>query len=151
MKRSGFIQRRTPMPAGKGLARKTRLRSGRSTGKPTKAESQRLDKLTSGLCICCWINRQHGRPTAFFGGCDAHHVLIGGRRMGHHATLACCPWHHRGVKPYEQMTDRQATEAFGPSLAHGSKPFHAMYGNDADLLALQEQLLSLDTVAQEAL
>jgi len=81
-------------------------------------------------------------PTAHFGGCDAHHVLSGGRRIGHGATLACCPWHHRGVKPYEQMTNDQATAHFGPSLAHGSKPFHAVYGSDGDLLDLQEQLLA---------
>jgi hypothetical protein len=150
MKRTGFIQRRTPLKVGAAPARKSRLRSGRSTGKPTKAQAERIDRLKRGECVSCWLNRQSGRPTAHFGGCDAHHVLSGGIRRGHHATLACCPWHHRGVKPYDQMTDAQATDLFGPSLAHGSKPFHALYGSDDELLALQEQLLALENHAQEA-
>lgn len=136
MKRGGPLKTRKVLARGKGL------RSRRSTGKPTKAEAARIDRLKRGECVCCWLNRQQGRPTAFFGGCDAHHVLSGARRIGHAATLACCPWHHRGVKPYDGMTDRQATDMFGPSLAHGSKPFHAVYGSDADLLDLQETLLA---------
>lgn len=150
MKRTGYLQRRTQLKDGVAPARKSRLRGGRSTGKPTKTQSDRIDRLKRGECICCWLNRQMGRPTAYFGGCDAHHLLSGGIRRGHDATVACCPWHHRGIKPYEQMTDTQATDMFGPSLAHGSKPFHALYGGDDELLALQEQLLSPDTDAQEA-
>ncbi|MGE7136198.1 Ref family recombination enhancement nuclease [Luteibacter sp. NPDC031894] len=145
MKRGKPLTRRTCLVARAGLARGRWFRSGRSTGKPTKAQAERIDRLKHGECICCWINRQQGRATAYFGGCDAHHVLRGGRRIGHDATLAACAWHHRGVKPYEAMTDAQATEIFGPSLAHGSKPFHAMYGSDQELLELQETLLTMET------
>lgn len=126
----------------KGVYKTSGLRPGRSTGKPTKAESQRIERLKAGECLCCWLNRQQGRPTAYFGGCDAHHVLSGGRRIGHMATLGLCPWHHRALRPYADMNDAQATEMFGPSLALGSKPFHALYGSDEELLALQEQLLA---------
>lgn len=136
MKRGGPLKNHKTLARGKGLRRT------RSTGKPTKAEAARIDRLKRGECICCWLNRGQGRPTAYFGGCDAHHVLSGGLRIGHGATLACCPWHHRGVKPYDGMTDRQATETFGPSLEHGSKPFHATYGSDTQLLELQDQLLA---------
>lgn len=149
--------RRTPLVARQQFATRTvvsatlkakkRLRQSRSTGKPTKGQAERIDRLKRGECVCCWINRQQGRPTAYFGGCDAHHLLSGGRRRGHGYTIAGCPWHHRGVKPYDQMTNAQATEHFGPSLAHGSKPFHAIYGTDDELLALQEQLLASEVSA----
>ncbi|KAF1005455.1 MAG: hypothetical protein GAK28_03207 [Luteibacter sp.] len=151
MKRTPLI-RKTPIAdrqqfvarvvVGAAIKAKKRLRQSRSTGKPTKAESRRIDQLKTGECLCCWLNRQQGRPTAHFGGCDAHHVLSGGRRIGHMATLGLCPWHHRALRPYADMTDAQATELFGPSLALGSKPFHAAYGSDEELLALQEQLLA---------
>lgn len=151
MRRTPLI-RKTPIVArqqfaarivvGAAIKAKKRMRQSRSTGKPTKAESQRIERLKTGECLCCWINRQQGRPTAYFGGCDAHHVLSGGRRIGHMATLALCPWHHRALRPYEAMTDAQATEMFGPSLALGSKPFHVLYGTDEELLALQQQLLA---------
>ena len=115
------------------------LRTGRSTGQATKLEALHIDTIKRGECICCVLNRDRGLATAFFGGCDAHHTLSGGRRIGHMATLGLCAWHHRGVKPMDGMSDKQATETFGPSLAHGSKPFHAMYGSDSDLLAMQAE------------
>lgn len=136
MKRAVPLRTFKPLKSG-GV----RLRQGRSTGKPTKAEAKRFDALGQVGCICCYLNRKRGMPTAYFG-IDVHHLLSGGRRRGHAETLACCPWHHRGVKPYESMTDEQATRHFGPSLAHGSKPFHAGYGTDDELLALQEQLIN---------
>lgn len=136
MKRGGPLKTHKTLTRGKGLRRT------RSTGKSTKAEAARIDRLKRGECICCWLNREQGRPTAYLGGCDAHHVLSGGLRIGHGATLACCPWHHRGAKPYDGMTNTQATETFGRSLEHGSKAFHATYGSDTQLLELQDQLLA---------
>jgi hypothetical protein len=32
-------------------------------------------------------------------------------------------------------------DAFGPSVATGSKAFHETYGSDAELLALQNELI----------
>lgn len=122
--------------------RRTALRQRRSTHKPTKAQVLRLERITRGECICCAINRRIGYATAAFGGCDAHHLLSGGRRIGHDATIGICPWHHRGVKPYDAMTDAEASRTFGPSLAHGSRPFHDVYGSDVDLLAQQNEVLA---------
>lgn len=157
MKRTPLI-RKTPLLARKGFAAmsvireaakavkstaiRPALRRGRSTAKPTKAEAARLERITAGECVCCHLNHDLGRLRAAFRGCDAHHLLSGGRRRGHMFTIGACPWHHRGVRPFREMTDKEASDLYGPSLAHGSKPFHAMYGTDNELLALQERLLA---------
>lgn len=128
----------------RAVAIRTSLKRGRSTGKPTKAEAERLERITRGECICCQLNHAMGYVRAAFHGCDAHHLLSGGRRRGHRFTIGACPWHHRGIRPYREMTDREAAEVFGPSLAHGSKPFHAVYGSDDQLLALQDLRLACE-------
>ncbi|UPG86834.1 Ref family protein [Luteibacter aegosomatis] len=125
----------------KAVAIRPALKRGRSTGKPTKTESERIDRIKRGECVCCHLNHSLGRLRAAFQGCDAHHLLSGARRRGHTFTIGACPWHHRGVRPFGEMTDKEAADLYGPSLAHGSKPFHAFYGSDDDLLALQERLL----------
>jgi hypothetical protein len=40
------------------------------------------------------------------------------------------------------MHEREAIALYGPSVATGSKPFHAMYGSDDELLAFQNALLA---------
>jgi hypothetical protein len=54
-----------------------------------------------------------------FNEADFHHIVSGGRRLGPMRGYPLCPYHHRGVG-----------EGIGPSLAHGSKPFHAVFGAD---------------------
>ena len=139
------------------LARKTaikpgtqRLRQSRSTGNATVAESARIVLVKRLGCICCMLNRQMGIPTAFFGPCEAHHLLSGGRRRGHDATIGLCRWHHQAVRPYEAMTTDETVERFGPGVATGSKPFHAMYGTDDELLEFQNALLALAAEALQA-
>jgi hypothetical protein len=132
------------------LARKTalkpgtkRMRQSRSTGKATIAESARILLVKKLGCICCMLNREQGIPTAFFGPCEAHHLLSGGLRRGHDATIGLCRWHHQAVRPYEAMSTDETVAKFGPSVATGSKPFHALYGTDDELLEFQEALLAL--------
>lgn len=103
----------------------------------TSAQEARIVVVKEGRCVACWLD---GRVTL---GCDAHHLLSGGQRIGHEATVALCTWHHRGM-PFEGWTPRMMTAEFGPSLANGSKPFRHRYGSDQDLLALQERMLRGD-------
>jgi hypothetical protein len=139
VKRSAPLKRKTPMrPGGK------RLRQGRSTRTPTKAEAKRLHEVTHRECIACTLNRGWSLAPAYAGGCDAHHLLSGGRRRGHDATIGLCPWHHRGVRPSDCPSDAVARDLYGPSLAHESKAFHATYGSDDELLALQNKMLKGD-------
>jgi hypothetical protein len=136
MKRGQPIARKTPMPAGG-----KRLRRGRSTGSPTKAQRKRLHDVTHAQCIACTLNRGWSLQPAYVDGCDAHHLLSGGRRRGHSATVGLCPWHHRHVRPAGCPSDKVARDLYGPSLAHESKAFHERYGSDDELLAMQDRIL----------
>lgn len=106
-----------------------------STGAPTKAQQRRFDaiKLDTG-CVCC---RKRGlgyvQP-------EIHHLLSGGKRRGHDDSIGLCQWHHRGVTP-QGMARMDMHAHYGPSLYYGSKPFHAEFGSDDELLTYQNALL----------
>jgi hypothetical protein len=105
-----------------------------STGSPTKAEDARMAAIKDGPCVCC---HQRGLPSY----CpEIHHLLSGNKRRGHLYTIGLCAWHHRQVI-HEGWTAATMRAGFGPSLAAGSKPFHAEFGSDAELLALQNSLI----------
>lgn len=88
----------------------------------------------AAVCICC---HQLDLPSSYV---EIHHLLSGNRRIGHLATVGLCPWHHRGIA-LEGHTAQSMGIEYGPSLAHGSKPFRARFGSDADLLAYQDAML----------
>lgn len=92
----------------------------------SRRDLSRFDQLQRIGCIAC-------RILGVFSQADVHHVLSGGRRQGHQATIPLCPWHHRGVLPPHQD--------MGPSLANGSKPFHAKFGRQEELLAKVNELI----------
>jgi len=134
MKRSG-IQRKTPMKRGR-----KQMRRSRSTGKPTVTQVARWDLIRTLPCICCSFAgspymRVPGQPI------EIHHLLSGARRRGHDFTIGICSWHHRAVPPIQSGSMETMTAMYGPSLANGSKPLHAVYGSDDELLALQNQRL----------
>lgn len=98
----------------------------------TEAHRRRFERLREYGCVCCRIAGLLG-----CGQVEIHHIVDNGYRRlsgGHDATLPLGIWHHRGVLP-EGFNIISATEAFGPSLAHGSKPFHARWGSQRELLA----------------
>ena len=143
MKRSAFLRRQALAPGQKAMAPGKPMRQSRSTGTPTRAQSARLETVKRLGCICCMLNREISKPTAYFGPCDAHHLLSGGRRRGHDFTIGLCKWHHQAEPPYSSMGMVQAIELFGPTVASGSKPFHGLYGTDDELLEFQDALLAL--------
>ena len=108
-----------------------------SKAKPaTKAEKERFKAIGEIGCIPCWIeNMQYREP-------DVQHVVEGGKRKGHEYTYGCCPWHHRGVLP-DGMTGHQAERDLGPSLAVSRKDYHARYGGEDHLVALQNVAIDL--------
>lgn len=64
-----------------------KTRPGKRT--PTKAEAEWMDAIVSYGCVACRIDG---------GGIVApqvHHMLRGGRRIGHLFTLPLCPGHHQ--------------------------------------------------------
>ena len=114
-----------------------------STGTPTKAEKARMDAMKEmRICMACYLNGSKERRYI-----EIHHLLSGNKRIGHLASVSLCVWHHRGIT-WDSESDAfrtvaKMTEAYGPSLAHGSKPFRARYGSDAELLALQNEFLGV--------
>lgn len=100
----------------------------------TAAQAERFGQIKAGRCLACW---RRGIVTI---GCDAHHLLSGGRRIGHEASIALCRWHHAGY-PFDGETPPRMHMLYGPSLMCGSKTFRAAYGTDDELLALQERML----------
>jgi hypothetical protein len=93
----------------------------------TKADLYRFAQLQSLGCICCLQNGNYSEP-------DIHHLVSLGKR-DHQRTVPLCPAHHRGVG--------HSPELHGPSLAHGSKPFHAEFGSDEELLERTNELIGV--------
>lgn len=93
----------------------------------TKAQQRRTDRMKRDVgCICCRI-LSHGYVPA-----ELHHIVRGGRRLGHDESYPLCDYHHRG-RGYPRG---------GPSLAHGRKPFEAFFGKEQDLKAAADNLLA---------
>lgn len=103
----------------------------------TKADEARRDLIHAGHCMACM---QRGIDQRGMGVVQWHHLLSGGRRIGHQATIGLCCWHHVGA-PFWACTHEEMREEYGPSLAEGSKPFYAEFGSDAELLAMQNEFL----------
>jgi hypothetical protein len=104
----------------------------------TKDEQDRFDAIKQGDCMACM---QRGINLRGQGLIEVHHLLSGGRRIGHMATVGLCCWHHRAVV-FEFHGHAEMREHYGPSLAEGSRPFHAEFGSDSELLAMQEAVLT---------
>lgn len=114
-----------------------------STGKITRADAARFEALREQGCICCRLNDALGLdlPGNVL---EVHHLLSGGRRRGHRYTIVCCRWHHRGLCIYGRAWGNQH---LGPSLAYGSKPFHAHFGDDDHLLRLSDERIGAERIA----
>lgn len=84
-------------------------------------------------CLACEIEGvNQPSPT------ESHHQNAGGhagqKRVGDHAQVPLCSWHHRGVRPVG-MACEVMTHLYGPSLALNSRQFRFSYGSDAEQLA----------------
>ena len=84
----------------------------------TAAEQKWLDTITDLGCIVCRTLGCGYVPA------EPHHLLRGGRRIGHESTIPLCPPHHR--------TGQGEAIARHPNKAR----FEAAYGSETDLLTL---------------
>lgn len=96
---------------------------------PTTFERARWDDFRHVGCVCCWML---GYPETPY---DVHHLLSGGIRRGHIATIPVCPAHHRGV-------------GFSPSIhfasiARNPRTFRETFGGDDELLTLTDRLIAI--------
>lgn len=106
-----------------------------------KADRQRFEQLKQMPCIACdWMD-------AMFvcGRTEIHHLLSGGRRIGHQATVPMGAYHHRKV-PLGGSSIEDMRKVFGPSIADGSKAFHERFPSDAELLELTNQKLQQESL-----
>jgi len=101
----------------------------------TKAQKDRFQRIQEIGCLCC-ILKVHIYQTQ----AEIHHLIDGGKRLGHWHTVALCPWHHRGV-PNSGFSEKQTREAKGPSLAKEPGKFKEAFGEDKQLLDKQNKIL----------
>lgn len=84
----------------------------------TKAEKQWLDAITQLGCIVCFLAGKPGTPA------EPHHMLSGGRRMGHLFTIPLCYMHHRSGRNDDRVTSRDQNQ----------RRFELRYGTERELL-----------------
>ena len=107
-----------------------------STGKATKAQQARFEKLIELGCICCRKNFGMWRMP------EIHHIIDGGRRLGHDQTLPLCRYHHQGQYPDETSTFSMLLDAgWGPPGPPGRRDWVAEFGTELDLLRQLDQIL----------
>jgi hypothetical protein len=98
----------------------------------TKAEKQRIERMMTLGCICCYQ----------FGGWrypECHHIVEGNKRMGHWYSLPICSGHHRGAWTGLEHGPRIA-------LSDGSKRFEAIFGTERELWKKVQDRLALPYV-----
>lgn len=137
----GDVVIRSPMPSRKTPIRPSAKRMKASRGKrATVADSKRWNDMCEIGCIACRQRKAAWGATGM--NVEMHHLLSGGRRIGHHATIALCHWHHQ-AKRFPSTTSGYTDQAklYGPSLEREPRRFHEMYGDDESLLAMQNELI----------
>jgi hypothetical protein len=82
-----------------------------------------MEAISNMPCPCC---AQLGYYT--HGKCHVHHLLRGGKRMGHWWTLNICPGHHIGQWAEWQLESLHKEELV--SIASGRKVFEGSYGTE---------------------
>ncbi len=101
---------------------------------PTTKEIKRWQRIQEIGCIACMLDGVGQVP------CDIHHLLSGGRRIGHSHSVGLCSWHHRGILP-EGRRAEEYSAVHGPSLAAMPRAFRKRYGDEFELFEIQEALL----------
>lgn len=131
-RRRRAVKRTAPLKRT-GSLKRSRLKAGRR--QPiSQQHRRRFDAIQQIGCVACLLDGRPGEP------CDIHHVLRGGKRLGHDHTIGLCPHHHRGL-PRDGLTAQETAALLGPSMAREPRAFAAAYGSQEALLAMQDRLL----------
>lgn len=107
-----------------------------STGKPTKAEAERIEKMLRLGCAACaelflWM------PA------EVHHLLEGNKRLGHLYSIPLCAGHHRGLFLADQALS--IPKEMMVSIAHGRKEFVRHYSDERTMWERVQKRLKLST------
>lgn len=131
MKRSEF-KRKTPIKSGGQLKRSAMAVKKRSKPMshgliaPNAAERLWLARVADLGCIVCLLFHDSKTP------CAVHHIVEGGRRLGHMWTIGLCdPGHH------QNSPDKKAKISRHPTRAR----FVEAYGTEYGLLEKTKELL----------
>lgn len=117
------------------------MKQGHSTTSMTKEERAWVDLVKRSGCVCCIeLGYEHDPDGPMV---DAHHLLSGGIRIGHLATIGLCMWHHRGRLIVSVWNHAMHRLNLGPALSEGSDPFHKRFGEDDELMKKQLRILGL--------
>jgi hypothetical protein len=93
----------------------------------TKAEREWMDSISSLGCIACRVIGIAGVPGA------VHHLLSGGRRIGHLSTICLCdPGHHQNPPTGSGKIPRHPFKA----------RFERTYGTEAQLLEMTKEFVA---------
>ena len=93
---------------------------------PTVAEQAWMDAIVRIGCICC-VRMGWGQTPA-----EVHHMLEGGRKLGHMWTIPLCMSHHRAGLNNKQIVSRD----------HNQRRFEARYGTERELHAATALLVA---------
>lgn len=91
----------------------------------TIAEQSWMADICELGCIVCHTEKGVYSPA------EVHHMLSGGRRLGHLFTLPLCFLHHRSGRNDELVVSRDQNQ----------RRFEARYGKESDLLEKVRQLV----------
>lgn len=111
--------RATMGPAALGPAQPKGVKAKPGKRAPTVEEAAWMDRIVEHGCVACLIDRVPPRPA------EVHHILSGGRRIGHLFTIPLCPGHHRDGTGEPGLIARHPFKA----------RFEARYGNEELLLS----------------
>lgn len=103
---------------------------------PTRYEAERLEAMMRLGCVACAM--LFSLPVIAQ---ECHHILSGGRRMGHWFTLPLCRGHHQGDWSKEQKELIEPTMLV--AISDGRKAFVAVYPSERELWELVQKRLHL--------
>jgi Recombination enhancement, RecA-dependent nuclease len=105
---------------------------------PTKSEQARIERMAHMGCVAC---AAIGIPN--YHQMELHHILLGGKRMGHRFTIFLCRGHHQGA--FTETQKVMLNHFQRASIASGRKLFKAVFGTERRLCEKVDFLLGLDT------
>lgn len=105
---------------------------------PTKYEAARIEAMMRLGCVCCALA---GQPHIAQ---ECHHILDGGRRLGHWFTLPLCRGHHQGDFSLDQRSLLPLEHLI--AISDGRKLFNATYGSERKLWEIVQDRLHLPKV-----
>lgn len=101
----------------------------------TKAEKLWMDDITAIGCVVCYLMGYRSTPGA------VHHLLRGGRRIGHLSTICLCdPGHHQNPSAGSGKIPRHP----------GKLRFEREYGTEESLLKRTKELVAARRQALQA-